>query len=87
VAHQQLALTRLNNLATDQSNVFAVWITVGLFEVDGTTLGVGQEVGSDLGQVQRYRAFHVIDRSIPVQYEPGVLHNAMEAVTLSRRLQ
>jgi hypothetical protein len=86
-AHQQLALTRLGNLATDQSNVFAVWITVGLFEVDGTTMGVGKEVGSDLGQVRRFRSFQIIDRSIPVMYQPGVLNNATEAVLLSRRLQ
>ncbi|MEM8669568.1 MAG: hypothetical protein AAGG48_18725 [Planctomycetota bacterium] len=87
VAHQQLPLTRLPNLVTDQSNVFAVWVTVGLFEVDSASSSVGEEVGSDLGQVRRYREFHIIDRSVPVMYEPGQLNNAEEAIILSRRLQ
>ena len=52
VVHAQLGHTRLANLASEQSNVFAVWITVGLFEVDGSTLTVGQEVGSDTGEVR-----------------------------------
>jgi hypothetical protein len=86
VVHHQLPLTRLSNLATDQSNTFAVWITVGLFEVDGNTLSVGNEVGSDVGKVQRYRSFHIIDRSVPVMYKPGELNNATETVLMSRRL-
>lgn len=84
--HQQLPITRLSNLATDQSNVFAVWITVGLFEVDATTMSVGNEVGADTGESRRYRSFHIIDRSVPVMYEPGKLNNALETVLLSRPL-
>ena len=84
--HQQLPITRLSNLATDQSNVFAVWITVGLFEVDESTLTVGNEVGADMGRSKRYRSFHIIDRSIPVMYQPGKMNNADETVLLSRPL-
>jgi hypothetical protein len=87
VAHQQLDMTRLSNLACDQSNVFGVWITIGHFEVNTATMSVGAEAGSDLGKAKRYRSFHIIDRAIPVKYEPGVLNNAMETVQLSRRLQ
>ncbi|MGB7325768.1 MAG: hypothetical protein WBD31_12915 [Rubripirellula sp.] len=83
--HNDLAITRLENLASDQSNVFGVWITVGLFKVDGN-LHVGQELGSDLGQSRRFQSFHIIDRSVPVMYEPGQLNNAMETVLLSRML-
>ncbi|TWU47944.1 hypothetical protein [Rubripirellula reticaptiva] len=83
--HNDIAITRLNNLAADQSNVFGVWITVGLFKVDGN-LHVGQELGSDLGQSRRFQSFHIIDRSVPVMYEPGQLNNAMETVLLSRML-
>lgn len=86
VMHQQLPMTRLSNLVTDQSNVFAVWITVGLFEVDATTNGVGQEVGSDSGNIRRYRSFQIIDRSVPVRFEQGKLHNAFDTVKLSRIL-
>ena len=85
-AHQQLPITRLNNLATNQSNTFAVWVTVGLFKVDGATMQVREELGSDLGESRRYRSFYIIDRSVPVKYEPGVLNNADETVQLSRKL-
>ncbi len=76
---------RLGNLVTTRSSVFAIWITVGYFEVDeagnlktGTTGGV--ELGSDTGEVQRNRAFYIFDRSIPVAFEPGKNHNVDRAV-------
>ena len=84
VVHNQLGQTRLSNLATGQSNVYAVWITVGLFEVDGSTMTVGQELGSDIGRVQRAKGFFIIDRSVPVMYRPGELNNAFDTVKLSR---
>ena len=86
VLHQQLPMTRLSNLVTDQSNVFAVWITVGLFEVNTANNGVGQEVGSDSGNIRRFRSFQIIDRSVPVRFEQGKLHNALDTVKLSRIL-
>lgn len=84
VVHQQLGMTRLANLSSGQSNVFAVWITVGLFELNSATLSVGQEVGADTGQIKRYRSFHIIDRSVPVKYEPGQANNAKAVVQHSR---
>jgi hypothetical protein len=74
--------TRLGNLITNRSSVFAVWITVGYFEVDpGAGFALrdiatgGKEVGSETGDVRRNRGFFIYDRSIPVAYEPGKNHN------------
>ena len=89
-------LGRLPNLLTTHSNVFAVWITVGYFEVeeqveptanipDGYVLG--REVGSDIAAGNRHRAFYLIDRSIPVAFEPGVNHNIDRAILIKRFIE
>lgn len=71
--------TRLGIAATTRSNVYAIWITIGYFEVDD--LGrVGPEIGSEDGTVSRNRAFYMLDRSIPVASEPGENHNVDNAV-------
>jgi hypothetical protein len=44
-------------------------------------------VGSDQGDIQRHRAFYVIDRSIPVAFEPGMNHNVDQAVLLRRLVE
>ncbi|TWT82013.1 hypothetical protein CA13_34680 [Planctomycetes bacterium CA13] len=87
VVHNQLGQTRLSNLASDQSNVFAVWVTVGFFEVDGGTLTVGNELGLATGEAQRLKAFYIIDRSVPVKYEPGKRNNAFDTIRFSRILE
>ena len=80
---------RLGNLTTTRSSVFAIWITVGYFEVDEddvlmtNTTGtgpVGVEVGKDSGGAVRNRGFYLFDRSIPVAYEPGKNHNIERAI-------
>ena len=80
---------RLGNLTTTRSSVFAIWITVGYFEVDESgaletnTTGVGPvgvEVGRDTGGAVRNRGFYLFDRSIPVAYEPGKNHNIERAI-------
>ena len=70
---------RLGSIATTRSSVFSIWITVGYFEVDQFGR-IGRELGSDEGQVQRNRAFYMVDRSIPVASEPGKNHNVDQAV-------
>lgn len=66
-------------MATTRSSTFAIWITVGYFEVD--ELGrVGQEVDADVGEQIRNRAFFMIDRSIPAAFEPGANHNVDDIV-------
>ena len=116
--------TRLSNLVTSQSNVFAVWVTVGYFEVtnwttnpndpertdnDFTTVAryvseadggkpdqdiahpdglmLGKELGSDTGEINRHRAFYIIDRSIPVGFEPGKDHNVQDTIILRRFIE
>jgi predicted RNA-binding protein with TRAM domain len=63
-------LSRLINVTTTRSNVFAVWATIGYFEVENdgpytpsNPARLGKEIGSDQGQVSRDRFFFVLDRS------------------------
>jgi hypothetical protein len=79
-------ITRLSNLTTERSNVFAVYVTIGLFEVDGANRP-GIEYGADKGQAQRYKAFYVVDRSIPVGFQTGVDHNVERTILLRRFLK
>lgn len=119
-------IQRLANMTTNQSNVYAIWITVGYFEVepwltadangdgipddrngDGTADYVdvasggqptvdplhpdgymlGSEAGADTGQIKRHRSFYIIDRSIPVAFEPGRNHNVDDTILLRRHLE
>ena len=79
--------------------MYAVWITVGYFEVFpwpnpvGSPLPdlahpdgyqLGRELGSDTGDIKRHRAFYLIDRSIPVGFERGKNHNVKDAIILRR---
>jgi hypothetical protein len=78
--HRFEALRRLGATTTTRSSVFAIWVTVGRFEVDdaGNLLpggGAGVELGANTGQAKRSRGFYMIDRSIPVAFEPGANHN------------
>ena len=104
-------ISRLSSLTTNRSNVFAVWVTIGFFEVEevpawtGTSDQVarfgtqavynrvypdgytfGKEAGIDTGETIRYREFAIIDRTIPVGFEPGANHNARETIRLQRKI-
>jgi hypothetical protein len=96
-------LQRLNNLVTTRSNVYAIWITVGYFEVRPPVLTgpptprmaewypdgyeLMQEMGSDTGEVVRHRAFYIYDRSIPVGFERGKDHNFADGLLLKRFIE
>ena len=90
-------LQRLSNLTTSKSNVFATWITMGYFEVVPSKYGatsahpdgyvLGSEVGMNTGEVKRHRAFYVLDRSVPVAFEPGENHNVDRAILLRRYIE
>lgn len=95
-------LRRLDNLVTTRSNVYAVWITLGYFEVTpapgaGTDpeyavkypdgWQLGAELGSDTGDIQRHRSFYIYDRSIPVGFERGENHNVDRGILVERYIE
>jgi hypothetical protein len=80
------AFQKLGNLVTTRSNVYAVWITVGYFEVDKEGK-LGQELGLDRGEVRRHRAFYIIDRSIPVAFQRGQDYNVEKCILLRRFIE
>ena len=84
---------RLGNLVTTRSSVFAVWITVGYFEVDADgalrvdSSNSGVEWGRGTGDSVRNRGFFLVDRSIPVAFEPGKNHNVDRAVLVKSLIE
>ena len=73
-------------MVTTRSSVFAIWVTVGYFEVneDGTLrldpTGQGIEVGAETGEIVRNRGFCIFDRSVPMGFEPGKNHNVERGI-------
>jgi hypothetical protein len=93
---------KIGSVFSTTSNVFAVWMTIGYFEVednlDGTGakivdaahpegLRLGQEIGADSGEITRHRSFYILDRSIPVGYIPGQKHNTDDCILLRRQIE
>ncbi|MDX1947000.1 MAG: hypothetical protein SFU86_16475 [Pirellulaceae bacterium] len=97
------ALQKLGSTFTTHSNCFAVWMTVGYFEVEPVPgyatmtpqlraawpdgYALGAEIGSQTGEAVRHRAFFIIDRSVPVGFIPGQRLNVHDCVLLRRMIE
>lgn len=112
-----MPISRMSSMTSNRSNVYAVWVTIGFFEVepapdrdefaDANGFGgsatlesnamydlvypegyqFGKEAGIDTGDIRRVREFAMIDRTVPVAFEPGHNHNVDKAIRLRRRLE
>lgn len=90
------AFQRLGNLVTTRSNVYAVWVTVGYFEVQQVPADpvvypdgyrIVREIGSDAGHVKRHRGFFLIDRTIPVGFQRGENLNTDKTIMVERYIE
>ncbi len=93
-------LQKLMNLTTVRSHQYAVWVTVGLFEVvrEGNTQMVqvdptlaldelGPEVGRAEGRNVRHRAFYIIDRTRATGFDPANPPDFRNMIIHQRRIE
>jgi len=93
-------LQRVMNLTTTRTHQYAVWITIGFFEVTRQgDLGMlafnpqlafdilGPEIGAANGKSTRYRGFYVVDRLKLTGFNPGSSSAFRTAVIYSQRIQ
>lgn len=73
--HRLYTAGRLANVATNRSNLFAIWVTLR------------EQVPTDPDSVRYHRAFYIVDRSIPVGFEPGKDHNVRDTILLRRIIE
>ena len=80
-------INRMGNLVTNRSNVYAVWMTLGFFETDKEGDLANPPVEAGGSDLERHRAFYMIDRSIPVGYENGHDHNTEDVFRVKRYIE
>lgn len=93
-------LHKVTNLTTVRTHQYAVWITVGFFEVTkqgdptvGNTASalaydrLGQELNIQNGKNIRYRSFFVIDRTRAVGFSPQAPGNFRECIVYRQPIE
>lgn len=87
-------LQKMSNLTTVRTHQYAVWLTVGLFEVTKTgdpaklipdTLG--REIGASAGSNSRYRSFFIVDRTRATGFNPYNPGDHRELIVYRRRIE
>ncbi|HEX3659064.1 MAG TPA: hypothetical protein VHV55_24970 [Pirellulales bacterium] len=96
-------LIKLGNMVTTRSNVYAIWVTVGYFEVRRAVLDqrnpqatfdrnpdgyrLVRELGSDTGNVKRHRGFAIFDRTLPMGFLRGENLNVNDGFLVKRTIE
>jgi hypothetical protein len=95
-------LQKVMNLTTVRTHQYAVWVTVGYFEVLQTGNAqlasdparfteavdeLGPEIGAAQGRATRYRAFFVLDRTKATGFNPRNPGDFRELVQFRRRIE
>ena len=87
-------LQKMVNLTTVRTHQFAVWVTVGFFEVvrrgrpwDLIADQLGQEMIQTNGRKIRYRGFFILDRTRATGFNPAEPGGAREVVIYRRRIE
>ena len=82
------------NLTTVRTHQFAVWVTVGFFEVlqpgDASTNipdQLGREIGAQQGRNVRYRSFFLLDRTKATGFNPQDPGDFRDVVLYRRRIE
>lgn len=93
-------LQKIINNSTVRTHQYAVWVTVGFFEVvsegDPSKVGLdpnlaidrlGKEIGRDSGQAVRYRMFAIVDRTRAIGFNPLAPEDFRKLVVFQRTIE